>query len=123
MEKKKDSVIKPVQIMKALLASYIVTGLLLLLLAFLLYKFGLDEQKVEIGIMIVYLISTFIGGMIAGKLAGAKRFLWGIVIGVLYFVLLLMVSAGIYRTVQGGMDMVAAFALCVAGGMFGGMFS
>ena len=123
MEKKVNSVIKPIQILKALLASYIVTALLLLLLTFLLYKFGLDEKKVEIGILIVYLVSDFIGGMIAGKLAGTRRFLWGTLIGILYFALLLMISIGVYRTIQGGSSMLVSFALCVAGGMLGGMLS
>ena len=123
MEKKVNSVIKPIQILKALLASYIVTALLLLLLTFLLYKFGLDEKKVEIGILIVYLVSAFIGGMIAGKLAGTRRFLWGTLIGSLYFALLLMISIGVYRTIQGGSSMLVSFALCVAGGMLGGMLS
>ena len=110
MEKKVNSVIKPIQILKALLASYIVTALLLLLLTFLLYKFGLDEKKVEIGILIVYL-------------AGTRRFLWGTLIGILYFALLLMISIGVYRTIQGGSSMLVSFALCVAGGMLGGMLS
>ena len=123
MEKKVNSVIKPIQILKALLASYIVTALLLLLLTFLLYKFGLDEKKVEIGILIVYLVSAFIGGMIAGTLAGTRRFLWGTLIGILYFALLLMISIGVYRTIQGGSSMLVSFALCVAGGMLGGMLS
>ena len=123
MEKKVNSVIKPIQILKALLASYIVTALLLLLLTFLLYKFGLDGKKVEIGILIVYLVSAFIGGMIAGKLAGTRRFLWGTLIGILYFALLLMISIGVYRTIQGGSSMLVSFALCVAGGMLGGMLS
>ena len=40
-----------VRIMKALLVSYLVTGLLLLLIAGLLYRFRLDEGKVQIGII------------------------------------------------------------------------
>ena len=34
------------QFLKALMASYIVTGVLLLILTFLLYKFDWDEQMV-----------------------------------------------------------------------------
>ena len=37
-----------VRIMKALLVSYLVTGLLLFLIAGLLYRFQLDEGKVQI---------------------------------------------------------------------------
>ena len=39
--------------LKSLLASYIVTGLLLLGLSFLVYKFELDEQVVVAGISVI----------------------------------------------------------------------
>lgn len=123
MEKKLQSEIKPVWMLKSLLASYIVTTALLLVLSFLLYKFDLDEQKVQIGILMIYIFSTFAGGIIIGKLTKVHRFVWGLLLGILYFVLLLLISIGVYRTTQGGADAVIAFALCAAGGMLGGMVS
>ena len=59
--------------LKSLLASYIVTGLLLLGLTFLVYKFELDEQVVVAGIVAIYVVSTFMGGYIIGKLTGTKK--------------------------------------------------
>lgn len=56
-----------VRIMKALLVSYLVTGLLLLLIAGLLYRFQLDEGKVQIGIILTYILSCFTGGFLAGR--------------------------------------------------------
>lgn len=123
MEKKLQGEIKAVWMLKALLASYIVTSALLLLLTFLLYKFDLEEQKVQAGIIVVYVLSTFAGGLIIGKLTKARRFLWGLILGVLYFTFLLLISMGVYRTVQGGAGMIMAFVLCAAGGMLGGMVS
>jgi len=38
-------------VLKALVAAYIVTGLLLLILAFALYKLGLSENVVELGVV------------------------------------------------------------------------
>ena len=64
-----------VSIIKALLASYIVTGILLFVLTFLLYKFDWDEQKVTAGIIVIYVLSTFVGGFILGKLKRVKKFL------------------------------------------------
>ncbi len=58
---------KPAVILKALVVSYIVTALLLLLLALLLFKFELNESKVSIGVIVVYLLSSFIGGMARGQ--------------------------------------------------------
>lgn len=123
MEKKLQNDIKGLWMLKALLASYVVTSILLLILTFLLYKFDLDEKKVQAGIIVVYVVSTFAGGLIIGKLAKVRRFVWGTILGILYFLMLFLISMGVYRTVQGGTEMAIAFALCAAGGMLGGMTS
>lgn len=64
------------RIAKALLASYLLTGGLLLLLAGLLYRFRLDEGKVQIGIILIYILSCFAGGFLAGKMMKNRKFLW-----------------------------------------------
>ena len=111
-------------ILKALLASYIVTGLSLLLLAFLVYKFKVDEQIVVAGIVVVYVLSNFIGGMILGKLIKKRRFLWGSLLGVFYFALLTLISYGVYREFStNGLNVITTLALCFGGGMLGGMLS
>ena len=116
--------VKVAWILKALLCAYVVTGILLLLLTLLLYKMNLDEGKVTAGIIVIYVLSTFVGGFAAGKMAKVRRFVWGLSIGVLYFALLLLISLGIYRTVQGnGANVLTTFLLCAGGGMLGGMIS
>ena len=119
---KKDSI--PVWIVKSLLAAYMITGLLLLILAFLLYKFQLSEEVVTGAIIVIYVLSTFAGGFFIGKMAKVRRFLWGLIIGILYFALLLLITVGIYRTLEGnGTNVVTTFLLCAGGGMLGGMLS
>ena len=63
------------------------------------------------------------GGFAMGKMGKTRKFLRGFMLGMLYFLLLLAISAGIYRSVQGGMQMMIAWILCGAGGMLGGMVS
>ena len=99
------------------------TMLMLLGLSFGLYKFDLSEKTVRIGILAVYIISTFAGGFAMGKMGKTRKFLRGFMLGMLYLLLLLAISAGIYRSVQGGMQMMIAWILCGAGGMLGGMVS
>ena len=111
-------------ILKALLCAYVVTGILLLVLTLLLYKAGLSEENVNAGIILIYVISTFSGGFVIGKLTGTRKFLWGLLLGVIYFVLLLLISVGIYHSLQGDvMNLVTMFLLCAGGGMLGGMIS
>lgn len=113
-----------VRILKALLCAYIVTGIMLLILTILLYKAGLSEENVNAGIILTYVISTFVGGFVMGKLTGTKKFLWGLLLGVLYFVLLLLISLGVYHTLQAEItNLLTTFLLCAGGGMLGGMVS
>ena len=100
-------------ILKALLCAYVVTGILLLVLTLLLYKAGLSEENVNAGIILIYVISTFSGGFVIGKLTGTRKFLWGLLLGVIYFVLLLLISLGIYHSLQADvMNLVTMFLLC-----------
>ena len=116
--------IKVIWWIKSLLASYIVTGILLLVLTFFMSKFELNEKIVSAAIVGIYVVSTLIGGMIIGKLTKSKRYLWGMVLGILYFVLLLLITLGVYRTLNGdSVSIVTSLILCAGGGMTGGMIS
>lgn len=112
------------QVMKALLASYIVTGILLFAVTFFLYKFEWDEQMVTAGIIVIYVVSAFVGGFILGKIKREKKFLWGLIIGFLYFALLFLISFGVYRSFDGnGTNVITTLLLCAGGGMLGGMLA
>ena len=116
--------IKVIWWIKSLLASYIVTGILIMVLTFFMYKFELNEKIVSAAIVGIYVVSTLIGGMIIGKLTKSKRYLWGMVLGIIYFVLLLLITLGVYRTLNGdSVSIVTSLILCAGGGMTGGMIS
>jgi len=121
-KEKKES--KGIWLLKALLAGYVVTGVLLMILALLLYKIDLDEQKVTMGIIATYVISTFTGGFIMGKLVEEQRFVWGLILGVIYFLLLFAVSFAVNHQLQSnGTNLITTLLLCAGGGMLGGMVS
>ena len=122
--RKNQIVEKGMWVLKSLLASYIVTGILLLILTFLVYKFELDEQLVVAGIVATYIISTFVGGFILGKLTEVKKYIWGLSIGGIYVALLFLISYGVYREFNtNGMNALSTALLCIGGGMLGGMLS
>lgn len=111
-------------VMKSLLASYIVTGILLVVLAMLLYRLELNEKIVSASIVGIYVLSTLIGGFIIGRLMRVRRFLWGLGLGITYFSLLLLITLGVYRGLNGdGANLLTTFILCAGGGMSGGMLS
>ena len=95
-----------------------------MILALLLYKIDLDEQKVTMGIIATYVISTFTGGFIMGKLVEEQRFVWGLILGVIYFLLLFAVSFAVNHQLQSnGTNLITTLLLCAGGGMLGGMVS
>lgn len=105
-----------------LILMYIVTGLGLVIMALMLDKLQLNGTFIDVGIIVVYVLSCWIGGFVAGKKMKAKKFLWGLLMGTVYFLILFAVSAAI----NGGLpeDMVhtlTSLAVCVAAGTLGGM--
>ena len=111
-----------------LIVMYLISGLLLLVLATLLYHFELSEETVKIGVVAVYIISGFMGGFLIGKQMQDKRYLWGLLAGGMYFLLLFVLSF----LVKNGMGEAMAFEpvrmlttmiLCGVSGMAGGMLS
>lgn len=114
---------KIIWIVKSLFAAYLTTIVMLLLLAFGLYQLDLSEQAVQGGITAIYVLSAFIGGRVAGKLAKTRRFFWGLIVGVCYFLLLVVISVLAYRSTPQASEVVVSVLLCLAGGMLGGMLS
>lgn len=111
-------------LLKTLLFSYILTGILLAILAFLLYRLKLGEQAVTIAIIVIYVAATLFGGFVAGKRLKSRKFLWGLLVGAAYFVVLTLVSLAAGRgAIQLGNTFVTTLVLCAGGGMLGGMLS
>lgn len=112
------------KILSTLLVMYILTGAALFLLAFLLYKMELTENIVTIGIMVIYVVSGLVGGIIIGKRMKTRRFLWGILIGGAYFVVLLIGSLLMNQGISGdGLHVGMTLIMCMGAGMIGGMVS
>lgn len=124
MGKKEFYMGKAVFIIKCMLGAYILTAGLLLLLAFILYRLGLSEKVVSVCIIAIYIAVTFLAGLLAGKREGKRKFLWGLVMGVLYFGILTVVSLVVNKGVEDvAGNMVTVFFLCAGSGMMGGMIS
>ena len=105
-----------------ILMAYVLTGILLLILAFLLYRFQLSSQTVGAGVILIYLASTFLAGFLAGKKAKSRKWLWGFLMGAGYFLILAILSLVTHSAEENGKFLPSLF-LCVGGGMLGGMLS
>ena len=110
------------KLLSTLLFMYVLTGLLLLGMAFLLYKFKLDENFVMIGIMAVYIVSGFFGGCVMRKRLKTGCAFLGLLLGTLYFFVLFFGSAILNHGMpQEILRLVAVWIMCGCAGMLGGM--
>ena len=109
-------------LLKMLIVSYFITGVLLLFLALLLYKFHLSDQVVTAAIIVIYILSTFFTGFLAGKKIGHQKYLWGLCLGGIYFAVLVLVSLCIRHSFSDlSQNFLFTMFLCLASGMLGGM--
>ena len=112
------------RMIRTLLITYLVSAVLLAVLAFSLFKFRLPEGQVDLGVNAVYILSCLIGGFLAGRSMHTRRFVWGLLTGLLYFGLLLLMSflqdKGIAEDPS---RILMVLAMCTLSGMAGGMLS
>lgn len=124
MGKKDFYMDKAVFVIKCMLGAYVLTAGLLLLLAFLLYRFGLSEKIVSVCIIAIYILVTFFAGLLAGKREGKRKYLWGLAMGVLYFGILVIVSLAVNKGLEDvAGNMMTVFFLCAGSGALGGMLA
>lgn len=107
---------------KCLLLSYVLTVLLLLLLALLLYRLDLAVKIVSVGIIVIYVAASFLAGFLAGKKMGSRKFLWGLIMGSVYFLVLALISMAANQSAAGVTDnFLKVYIICAGSGMLGGM--
>ncbi len=111
-----------VALLKCLLAAYLITGILLVVVAGLLYKFSLGENVVDVGIIVVYCLSSLLAGLFFSKGAMSRRFLWGMAAGAVYF----LVICAVTFAVEGQLHLMSSSCIttlfiCTGSGMLGGM--
>ncbi len=109
-------------LLKTLLFAYILTGGLLMLLALLVYRLQFAEKTVNLLIILVYILATFFSGFLAGRKTQNKKYLWGLLMGTAYFVVLLLVSLLVNKSVGDvARDVTTTLVICAGSGMLGGM--
>lgn len=115
---------KVIYMLEGLLFSYIITAFVLLILSFLMLKLDLSSTVISGGINFVYIISAFAGGFFVGKKTEKKKFLWGLLIGIFYFIILMLVSLMMNRESPLPLgSLFTVFIISSLSGMLGGMIS
>ncbi len=124
MDKAENNKNSAMPVLADLVAMYIITGILLVILAALLGRVEMTDAAVSIGIIATYIVSCFAGGFFIGKKKKKKKYLWGICVGAFYFAVLLLGNLAVNRGLDGQLvHMLTTAVLCTLSGMAGGMVS
>ena len=78
-------------ICKSVIISYLVSFALLLIGAIVMFYCHVTEKTVSALVIIIYFISNLIGGINAGRLAQSRKFVKGIMVGIIYFCVLFLI--------------------------------
>ena len=123
MEKEITGGLQAMHFVKAFVMSALITAVLLLICAFLLLNTELPEQTLGIILAAVDALAVFTGGVYLGKKAGHQKFLWGLIFGILYFMVYLLLSFLIGGPKLQMQSVLKSLLVMAAGGMIGGMVS
>lgn len=102
--------------------SFLVSLVGIIIGAWLLYNGTIDADSIKLVVRIIYFVSTFIGGFFVGKRIKRKRFLYGVIYGVVFVGIIVIIGAlsgDANLTNKSGISVL----VCAIGGMLGGMVS
>jgi putative membrane protein (TIGR04086 family) len=125
MKKKKDQK-APVRgcLIKTILLMYLLSALLLVLLAYIVSQVQQPEPVARWGVVVIYILSGLAGGFALGKWKKQKKFLWGMTAGFLYTAILFGIASVMGAGSLPALDYFASvLGICLFSGMLGGMLS
>lgn len=89
---------KLIPVIRTLLLSFLISIIILCLMALLMWKLSLSDGQVKTGLYLSYLLSCLFGGFCFGHIFPKRRILWGLCFGIGYFVLLALVCLVVAKT-------------------------
>ena len=104
------------------LVAYAITCIFFILCALLLRFTPMTEDTVPLIVTISCVVSVAFSGFDAAKAAESQGWLWGLIAGAIYAVILLCIGAWAIQGYRVDLRGVTLIALCVAGGGLGGIF-
>lgn len=109
---------------RGLILSAVLSAFLILAVAFVMMKFSPGDTLTGWMVFGIYFFASLSGGTAAGRRAGSRRFVWGLCLGILYYLGWLLLSLSTVKSVP--TDLTHAWitgGICMLGGMAGGILS
>lgn len=113
---------KLIPVIRTLLLSFLISIIILCLMALLMWKLSLSDGQVKTELYLSYLLSCLFGGFCFGHIFPKRRILWGLCFGIGYFVLLALVCVVVAKATL-SYPAFLVLGLCCLGGCAGSFFS
>ena len=107
-----------------LMGMLVISAVILAVISAVMFNGHMNPGFISGGVIAAYVISSLIGGFCIGQIRGKQKFLWGALMGLGYFLVLLLVGNVIYH--QGltmNFQTISSGIICVVAGMIGGMLA
>ena len=109
---------------RALIIAALATVAAMAVLSLIAWLFRFSDGKINVGAVIIQIGACLLGGFAAGKGMKEKKYLWGLLIGLIYAAVLLVISFGISGAE--GVNItgyITTILVCAGSAMLGGMIS
>lgn len=126
MEKKLGATVGGMGIVRVMAAAWLISVVVsavgMVLAALIFSMVGEGQNRIGIAVYVIVVLAVLIGGIYAGHRIGYRRFLWGLALGALYYVILCLISVASGCMDAAGWQFCLPFVLlCLGSGMLGGM--
>lgn len=108
-------------ILRALAAAFIITAVVFLVYAALITYTNVTEESVQTVVIITTLVSVLTAGIMAAKNAENKGWLYGMGVGVVYAIVMIITGFSLSPEAELGLKTVSTILMSAAGGGIGGM--
>ena len=110
-----------VSLTKGAIISYIITTIVFIVYGILLTYTEITEEKIQIVVMITTVVSVLIGGIIASRGVNSKGLMFGMLVGLIYAIIMIMIGLCILPTLKITSKMIMIFILSISAGGIGGI--
>jgi len=106
---------------KGILAGYILIIPILAVFAYAISLMNFPEKYITGTVIVANIISVIVAGSISASSVKAKGWLNGATAGLVYYIILFLISSLVMRNYKYGLGALSTMITCVLAGSFGGM--
>lgn len=117
-EKQNDTI---TSLTKGVIFSYLITVLVFIVYGILLTYTETTEKNIQMVVMITTVLSVLVGGIIASKGVRSKGLIFGMLVGVVYALIMIMIAFCILPTIKITTKMIMIIILAISAGGIGGI--